>query len=136
MASSYITFRQFLLTGTYKIAEEFRKMLDKGVAAGAEAWIIDLRGNGGGFDADFLANYFLTDQRMLQVIDRNGPAGVTSAKPNFTLPPAYQLPIAIILNDRSGLSARVLRRRSQREQARDDRRREVGRLHRVDSRTS
>lgn len=98
----YITFRSFLLTGTYKIADEFRKMLDKGVAAGAKAWLIDLRGNGGGFDADYLANYFLIDQPMLKVIDRNGPAGVTSAKPNFTLPAAYQLPIAIILNDRSG----------------------------------
>lgn len=98
----YITFREFRLTGTYKIADEFRKMLDKGVAAGAKAWLIDLRGNGGGFDADYLANYFLTDQKMLQVIDRNGPAGVTSAKPNFTLPPAYQLPIAIVQNDRGG----------------------------------
>lgn len=103
----YITFRQFLLTGTYKIADEFRKMLDKGVAAGARAWLFDLRGNVGGSDADYLANYFLTDQRMLQIIDRNGPAGVTSAKPTFTLPPAYQLPIAIVLNDRSGSGPEV-----------------------------
>jgi len=104
---AYLTFREFRLTGTYKIADEFRKILDRGVAAGAKAWLIDLRANYGGFDPDYLANYFLTDQRMLQIIDRNGPGGVTSAKPNFTLPPAYQLPIAIILNGTSGSGPEV-----------------------------
>jgi C-terminal processing protease CtpA/Prc len=77
-------------------------MLDKGVAAGAKAWLFDLRGNTGGYDADYLANYFLTDQPMLRIMGRNGSGGVTSAKTNFTLPPAYQLPIAIIHNDRTG----------------------------------
>ena len=98
----YITFRQFLLTGTYKIADEFRKMLDKGVAAGAKAWLIDLRGNSGGYDADYLANYFLGDAPMLNVIYRSGPGGMTSAKAALQLPPAYQLPIAIVQNDRGG----------------------------------
>lgn len=98
----YITFREFRLTGTYKIADEFRKMLDKGVAAGAKAWVIDLRGNGGGFDADYLANYFLGDTPMLNVMYRTGPGGVTSAKAALRLPPAYQLPIAVVQNDRGG----------------------------------
>ncbi len=98
----YITFREFRLTGTYKIATEFRKILDKGVAAGAKAWLIDLRGNSGGYDSDYLANYFLNDQRMLTIIDRTGPGGSTSARPEFSLPPAYQLPIAIIQNDHGG----------------------------------
>lgn len=98
----YITFRQFLLTGTYKIADEFRKMLDKGVAAGARAWLFDLRGNVGGYDADYLANYFLGDTPMLKVIFRSGPGGMTTANATLRLPPEYQLPIAIIQNDRGG----------------------------------
>jgi hypothetical protein len=98
----YITFREFLLTGTYKIGDEFRKMLDKGVAAGAKAWLFDLRGNRGGYDSDYLANYFLGDAPMLKVNFRTGPGGVTSAKAALSLPPAYQLPIAIIQNDRGG----------------------------------
>ena len=104
---AYVTWRQFVLTGTYKIADEFKKMLDKGVAAGAKAWVFDLRGNVGGYDADFLANYFLGDAKMLQVIDRNGPAGVISAKAALRLPEAYQLPIAVIMNDRAGSGPEV-----------------------------
>jgi hypothetical protein len=105
---AYITFRAFVLTGTYKIADEFRKMLDKGVAAGAKAWLIDLRGNGGGSDPDYLANYFLVGNApMLKVVDRTGPGGVTSARGEFTLPAAYQLPIAIVQNDRSGSAPEV-----------------------------
>jgi hypothetical protein len=104
---AYVTFRQFILTGTYKIADEFKKMLDKAVAAGAKAWVFDLRGNIGGYDADYLANYFLGDAPMLQIIDRNGPAGVVSAKASLRLPPAYQLPIAVVLNNTAGSGPEV-----------------------------
>ena len=104
---AYVTWRQFVLTGTYKIADEFKKMLDKAVAAGAKAWVFDLRGNVGGYDADYLANYFLGDTKMLQVIDRNGPAGVISAKAALRLPQEYQLPIAVIMNDRAGSGPEV-----------------------------
>jgi hypothetical protein len=104
---AYVTWRQFVLTATYKIADEFKKMLDKAVAAGAKAWVFDLRGNVGGYDADYLANYFLGDAKMLQVIDRNGPAGVISAKAALRLPQAYQLPIAVIMNDRAGSGPEV-----------------------------
>lgn len=98
----YITFREFRLTGTYRIGDEFRKLLDRGVAAGARAWLIDLRGNNGGYDADLLANYFLGDTPMLTITFRTGPGGTTSSKAAIRLPPEYQLPIAIVQNDRTG----------------------------------
>ena len=37
----YITWREFAVTGTYKIFDEVRKMMDKGLAAGAQG--VDLR---------------------------------------------------------------------------------------------
>ena len=105
----YITWHEFVVTGTYKIFDEVHKMMDKGLAAGGKAWLFDLRGNVGGFDADTIAAFFLNGEKMLNVIYRGGGATVsTSARKEWRLPDAYQLPLAIILNDRGGSGPEVL----------------------------
>ena len=104
----YITWHEFVVTGTYKIFDEVRKMMDKGVAAGGKAWLFDLRGNVGGFDADTIAAFFLNGEKMLNIVYRGGGAAVwTSARKEWRLPDAYQLPLAVILNDRGGSGPEV-----------------------------
>jgi hypothetical protein len=104
----YITFHEFVVTGNYKIFDEVHKMMDKGLAAGGKAWLFDLRGNVGGFDADTLAAFFLNGEKMLNIVYRGGGATVwTSARKEWRLPDAYQLPVAIILNDRGGSGPEV-----------------------------
>ena len=105
----YITFREFVVTGTYKIFDEVRKMMEKGLAAGGKAWLFDLRGNVGGFDADTIASFFLNGEKMLNIVYRSGGATVsTSARKEWRLPEAYQLPVVIILYDRGGSGPEVL----------------------------
>jgi hypothetical protein len=106
---AYITWREFAVTGTYKIFDEVRKMMEKGLAAGAKAWLFDLRGNVGGFDADTIAAFFLNGEKMLNIVYRGGGAVVsTSARKEWRLPEAYQLPLAVIINDRGGSGPEVL----------------------------
>jgi C-terminal processing protease CtpA/Prc len=105
----YITWHEFAVTGTYKIFDEVRKMMEKGLAAGGKAWLFDLRGNVGGFDADTIAAFFLNGEKMLNVVYRGGGATAsTSARKEWRLPDAYQLPLVIILNDRGGSGPEVL----------------------------
>jgi len=105
----YITWHEFVVTGNYKIFDEVRKMMEKGLAAGGKAWLFDLRANVGGFDADTIAAFFLNGEKMLNIIYRGGGATVsTSARKEWRLPDAYQLPLVIILNDRGGSGPEVL----------------------------
>ena len=104
----YITWHEFASTGTYKIYDEVRKMMDKGLAAGGKAWLFDLRGNVGGFDADTLASGFLKGgESMLAISYRDGAPATTHATPQWSLPAQYQLPIVIVLNDRGGSGPEV-----------------------------
>lgn len=105
---AYITFREFMVNATYKITDEVQKTMTKALAAGATSWLFDLRGNVGGFDADTLAAFFLPDgATMLQITSRVGVAGSTRAIGQYRLPDRYQLPVAIILNDRGGSGPEV-----------------------------
>jgi C-terminal processing protease CtpA/Prc len=103
----YITFREFAVTGNYKIYTEVQKMMERGLAAGGKAWLFDLRGNVGGFDADTLASFFLDGEKMLAIMFRTGSGGTTSALKQYRLPDAYQLPVVVILNDRGGSGPEV-----------------------------
>ena len=86
-----------------------RAMLDKSVAGGARAWLFDLRGNVGGIGpTDTMASWFLNGEPMLTTMLKNGNGGSSTAIKDFRLPDAYQLPIAIILNDRGGSAPEVL----------------------------
>ncbi|MEP6693215.1 MAG: S41 family peptidase [Chloroflexota bacterium] len=99
---AYITWHEFRVTANYKFYDEVRKMMDKALAGGAKAWIFDMRGNVGGFDADTISSYFLNGEPMLKAIYRDGSPLTVYARKEWRLPDQYQKPIAIILNDRGG----------------------------------
>lgn len=105
---AYLTWHAFEINGTYRVTDAVKAVLDKAVAAGAKAWIFDLRGNVGGNGADTMASWFLNGELTLKVAVKNGSAGNMSANKDQRLGPAYQLPIAIILNDRGGSAPEVL----------------------------
>jgi hypothetical protein len=104
---AYITFRTWSVTGTYRIPDELRKALDAGVAAGARAWLFDLRANPGGNGADAVASFFLNGEPTLRTAVKTGNAGTASANKDLRLPSAYQLPIALVLNGRSASATEV-----------------------------
>ena len=105
---AYITWHAFEINGTYRITDAVKAVLDKAVAAGAKAFLFDLRGNVGGNGDDVMAGWFLKPgDPMLKVIVRTGNAGIRTAAAGLRLPDAYQLPIAIILNDRGGSAPEV-----------------------------
>ncbi len=106
---AYITWHAFEATGTYRITTAVKAVLDKAVAAGAKAWLLDLRANVGGDPPDTMYSWFLDPgQKTLQITVKTGNAGTQSAIGDLHLGPAYQLPMAIILNDRGGSSPEVL----------------------------
>lgn len=103
----YITFAEFLHSGTYDTAAAVRKVLDTLLAAGAKAWLFDLRGNTGGDPPVKMTSWFLNGQPLFRAQRRAGAPDTTSAIADLRLPDVYQLPIAIILNDRGGSSPEV-----------------------------
>ncbi|HEV2011786.1 MAG TPA: S41 family peptidase [Candidatus Limnocylindria bacterium] len=105
---AYVTWHAFEIDGTYRITDTVKAVLDKAVAAGAKAWLFDLRANVGGSGADTIWSWFLNGENTLKVQVKNGFAGTQSANKDLRLVPAYQLPIAVILNDRGGSSPEVL----------------------------
>ena len=105
---AYLTWHAFEITGNYRVTDTVKAVLDKAVAAGAKAWLFDLRANVGGNGADTMASWFLNGENTLRVAVKNGFAGNMSANKDQRLGPAYQLPIAIILNDRGGSAPEVL----------------------------
>ena len=104
---AYLTWHAFEITGNYRVTDAVKAVLDKGVAAGAKAWLFDLRANVGGNGADTMASWFLNGENTLRVAVKTGFAGNMSANKDQRLGPAYQLPIAIILNDRGGSAPEV-----------------------------
>ena len=105
---AYITWHEFAINGTYRITDMVKAMLDKALAQGAKAWLFDLRGNVGGNGADLMASWFLNGEPTLSVVVKTGNAGTMTANKDLRLPAAYQLPIAVILNDRGGSAPEVL----------------------------
>jgi carboxyl-terminal processing protease len=105
---AYLTWHAFEINGTYRITDAVKAVLDKAVAAGAKGWLFDLRANVGGNGADTMWSWFLNGESTLKVAVKNGNAGTQSANKDLRLGPAYQLPIAIILNDRGGSAPEVL----------------------------
>lgn len=103
----YLTWKAFQINGTYRITDEVKKLLDKGVAAGAKAWVFDLRGNVGGNGADLMASWFLNGEPTLKVQFRTGKPDTQSANKDLRLGAEYQLPIAVILNGTGGSAPEV-----------------------------
>ncbi len=105
---AYVTWHAFEINGTYRVTDAVKAVLDKAVAAGAKAWLFDLRANVGGNGADTMWSWFLNGESTLKVAVKNGNAGTQTANKDLRLGPAYQLPIAVILNDRGGSAPEVL----------------------------
>jgi C-terminal processing protease CtpA/Prc len=106
---AYITWHDFITQANYAIGDALKAMLDKAVAAGAKAWLFDLRGNVGGTGpTDLMASWFLNGEPMLTTMLKNGNGGTSTANKDLRLPDAYQLPMVIILNDRGGSGPEVL----------------------------
>jgi len=105
---AYLTWHAFEINGTYRVTDAVKAVLDKAVAAGAKAWLFDLRANVGGNGADTMWSWFLNGENTLKVQVKTGFAGTQSAIKDLRLGPAYQLPIAVILNDRGGSAPEVL----------------------------
>ena len=55
-----------------------------------------------------MASWFLNGEPTLSVVVKTGNAGTATANKDVRLPAAYQLPIAVILNDRGGSAPEVL----------------------------
>ncbi len=104
---AWIRFKAFTIHGTYDIRDKVRKVLDAGLAAGARAWLFDLRGNVGGNGDQYMASWFLNGEPAVKFVYRDGSGVPTTANKDLRLPAAYQLPIAIVLNDRGGSAPEV-----------------------------
>lgn len=104
----YLTWKEFKRTANYDITTEVQKRLDRLLAAGARAWMFDLRGNVGGDPPNIMASWFLNGERLMDIRMKTGSAGFESAQKGFRLPDEYQLPIAIIQNGRGGSAPEVL----------------------------
>jgi carboxyl-terminal processing protease len=104
---AYLTWHSFEINGTYRVTDAVKAVLDKALAAGAKAWLFDLRANVGGNGADTMWSWFLNGEPTLKTSVKTGSAGTSSGNKDLRLGPAYQLPIAIILNDRGGSAPEV-----------------------------
>jgi hypothetical protein len=104
---AYVTWHAFEIVATYKITDAVHAVLERSVAAGAKAWLFDLRGNVGGNGGDTMSSWFLDGQPTLRHTTRAGSPTTLSANRDVRLGAAYQLPIAIILNDRGGSAPEV-----------------------------
>ena len=105
---AWIRFTEFRINGTYDIRAKVKNALDMGLAAGAKAWLFDVRGNIGGNGPDVIASYFLNGESVMNVDVRSGRAGTQSANKDLRLPERYQLPIALVQNDAGGSGPEIL----------------------------
>jgi peptidase S41-like protein len=103
---AYVTFRQFVINANYKITDKLRALLDKAVTQGAKAWLFDLRGNLGGVATD-IHSMFLNGEPTFTVLLKTGAGGTATANKDLRLPAAYQLPIVLIVNDRSASDTEI-----------------------------
>ena len=103
---AYITWHDFIFSGTYKIDAALRAMLTKALALGAKAWLFDLRGNLGGSAVD-MTSMFLNGEPTLAVVLKTGNGGTATANKDLRLPAEYQVPMAVILNGRSASGSEV-----------------------------
>ncbi len=104
---AYVTWNAFPVTGTYRINDAVKAVLDKAVAAGAKAWLFDLRGNIGGSADDIMSSWFLNGEPTVKIATKAGKPDIRTADRSLRLPAAFQLPIAVILNGNGGSAPEV-----------------------------
>ncbi|PYO82946.1 MAG: hypothetical protein DMD68_10600 [Gemmatimonadetes bacterium] len=103
---AYITWREWTVTANYKIVQQLRTLLDKAVAQGAKAWLFDLRGNLGGVATD-AHSMFLNGEPTFTTMFKTGGGGTATGNKDLRLPDTYQLPIVLVLNDRSASDTEI-----------------------------
>ena len=101
---AWIHWTEFPVNGTYDINVQVKRVMDTALAAGAKAWLFDLRGNRGGDPSQAMASWFMNGEAALNALEREGRPTQRFAIGSLRLPDQYQLPIAIILNDTGGSS--------------------------------
>jgi hypothetical protein len=97
----YISWRQWIESGTYKQHVEVQKVMDALLAQGAKAWLFDVSNNGGGIQNQLMMSWFNNGEPLVKIRLKNGFAGSIEAKKELRLPAQYQLPIAVVVNGRS-----------------------------------
>ena len=97
----YLSWRSFMDPAVF---DDVRRALDRLLAQGARSWLFDLRDNGGGDGPMQMVSWFVNGGTIWREVDRDGSLTPATARPEFFLPPEYQLPIAIVINGRTGSS--------------------------------
>src|SRR5438094_8902443 len=97
----YISWKEWVDSGTYKQHIEVQKLMDKLLAQGAKAWLFDVSNNLGGIQNQTMMSWFNNGEALVKIRLKNGFAGTIEAKKELRLGAQYQLPIAVVINARS-----------------------------------
>jgi carboxyl-terminal processing protease len=97
----YISWREWVDSGTYKQHLEVQKAMDRLLGQGAKAWLFDVTNNGGGIQNQTMMSWFNNGEPVVKIRLKNGYAGSIEAKKELRLPDRYQLPVAVVVNGRS-----------------------------------
>jgi hypothetical protein len=85
-----------------------RRALDELLAAGARAWLLDVRDNLGGTGPQEMVSWFVEGGPIWRNVDGDGKMIAATAKTELLLPQAYQLPMAVVINARTYSAAEFL----------------------------
>ena len=90
------------------VARLTKDLVNKAIAGGAKAFIIDLRGNPGGdlSAAVDIASIFLKDATLVDQVGRDGKKEQVRTNSGFTV--EFKGPVAVLVNDRSASGAEII----------------------------
>jgi hypothetical protein len=100
----YLSWREFDLP----LFPQARRALEDLLAAGARAWLLDVRDNHGGTGPQEMVSWFVDGGPIWRYVDPDGKTTAATAKTELLLPQPYQLPIAVVINARTYSSAEFL----------------------------
>ena len=104
----YIWWSGWVQTDTFDILNELRSRLDALLRDGAKAWLLDVRGNRGGWGARHAVAMFVDGNPVVRNISRDGRTEVVHAERSRRLPAEYQLPIAVTVDSGTWSASEVL----------------------------
>ncbi len=104
----YIWWSGWVQTDTFDILKELRLRLDALLRNGAKAWLLDVRGNRGGWGARHAVAMFVDGDPVVRNTYRDGHSEVAYAERSRRLPAEYQLPIAVTVDSGSWSASEIL----------------------------
>jgi len=107
-AIGYIWWSGWVQTDTFDIVKELRSRLDALLRDGAKAWLLDVRGNRGGWGARHAVAMFVDGDPVVRNTYRDGRSEVAHAERSRRLPAEYQLPIAVTVDSGSWSASEIL----------------------------